>query len=55
MFACVGQTFNSHRLVAFAGHQSLHTQNALVDELFRAYFAEVEMCMGHAANIMRMM
>lgn len=29
---------DSHRLIAYAGHQGLDKQNALVEELFLGYF-----------------
>lgn len=35
-----GNTFNSHRLVAFAGSQGESVQDAVVEDLFRAYFAD---------------
>lgn len=36
-----GNTFDSHRLVAFAGRQGAAVQDRLVEQLFRSYFEEV--------------
>lgn len=35
-----GNTFNSHRLINFAGSKGSATQDAVVEELFKNYFAE---------------
>jgi len=35
-----GNTFNSHRLINFAGSKGAATQDAVVEELFKNYFAE---------------
>lgn len=36
-----GNTLTSHRLIAHAAKQGPEKQNALVEELFKAYFVEV--------------
>ena len=36
-----GNTFDSHRLIAFAGRQGADVQDRLVEQLFRAYFEQV--------------
>ena len=41
MDGLTGNTFNSHRLIAHAGKEGTEKQNALVDELFKAYFTQV--------------
>lgn len=41
MEGLTGNTFNSHRLIAFAGRQSPETQDRAVEELFKAYFTQV--------------
>jgi len=38
--AVTGNTFNSHRLIAYAGSVGLETQDKVVEALFHAYFAE---------------
>jgi len=38
--ALTGNTFNSHRLINYAGHISAEVQDRVVEELFRNYFAE---------------
>ncbi|KAJ4966902.1 hypothetical protein NE237_018751 [Protea cynaroides] len=35
-----GNTLDSHRLIAFAGHQGFDKQNALVEELFLGFFTQ---------------
>lgn len=37
-----GNTFDSHRLVAFAGRQGAAVQDRLVEQLFRSYFEEAK-------------
>ena len=36
-----GNTFDSHRLVAFAGRQGADVQDKTVEAIFRLYFEEV--------------
>lgn len=36
-----GNTFDSHRLVAFAGHQGAAVQDRLVESIFKLYFEKV--------------
>lgn len=38
--ALTGNTFNSHRLISYAGSVNPATQDAVVEELFKNYFAE---------------
>ncbi|AQK64299.1 Thioredoxin superfamily protein [Zea mays] len=40
MSGLTGDTMDSHRLIALAGHQGYDKQNALVGELFLNYFCE---------------
>eukprot|EP00884_Botryococcus_braunii_P005992 jgi/Botrbrau1/15394/Bobra.43_2s0022.1 len=40
MDGLTGNTFNSHRLIAFAGQQGSAVQNRLVEELFKAHFTQ---------------
>ena len=42
----IGNTFNSHRLVAYAGKQSLAKQDEVMGLLFKAFFAEVSTVLG---------
>ena len=42
MDGLTGNTLNSHRLIHYAGKQGSDKQNALVEELFKAYFTEVQ-------------
>jgi predicted DsbA family dithiol-disulfide isomerase len=41
MEGLTGNTFNSHRLIAFAGRQGPDVQDRVVEELFKAYFTQV--------------
>lgn len=51
-----GNTFDSHRLIAFAGRQGVDVQDSLVEQLFRSYFEQVSRLQhlggpGHARMI----
>lgn len=41
MDGLTGNTFNSHRLIAFASRQGPEAQDRVVEELFKAYFTQV--------------
>lgn len=41
MDGLTGNTYNSHRLIAYAAEQGLDVQDKVVEELFKAYFTQV--------------